>query len=172
MDDASFDVPNPGRGGRGSASGRRIWRWLLAGALVGLAAGLLLPGLAGPYLPGFLGGGTVTVEGQVLSKQRAEERLLLTVEADRGAVLATFRERVAELDLLVAEGDSITLRVREFRPFVENPTVVAVRKFPSGPQRGEGASEEGGRGARTPAREAAPAGETPAGADTGGVRGS
>jgi hypothetical protein len=43
-------------------------------------------------------------------------------------MLATFTERVAEIDLLVAPGDTVTLGVPRYQPFVENPSFEGVKK--------------------------------------------
>lgn len=129
-DDGGGGRSGGGRGG-GSGSGRRRgrgWIWFLAGLAVGVAATLLFPRYVGPHLPGVLGGGRIEVEGRVLEKQREEDRLLLTLDSERGAVLATFRERIPELSLLVSKGDRVTLSMNEFRPFVDRPRLVGVKK--------------------------------------------
>lgn len=62
---------------------------------------------------------------------------------------------MAEIELLVAEGDTLTLALRRDEPFVENPEIERVRKpKPSGPEAdqpgpasatGGGTGEKGGR---------------------------
>lgn len=111
--------------GRG---GRRGFLLFLLGLAVGVAGALLAPRYLGPYLPAAIRGDGERVEGEVLGKLRDGERLLLTVETPQGAVLATFRERVAEIDLLVEEGDSVALGLGRYRPFIEDPEVEGVRK--------------------------------------------
>jgi len=137
MADDRYDIPDipdvPGEGGGGGDGGgsgrsRRRWPWLLVGVVLGGAAVLLLPRYVGPYLPDFLGMDRVVIRGQVIETERQEERLLLTVDSREGALLVTFRQRVDEIALLVSEGDSIFLRTREFRPFLEGPELVGVRK--------------------------------------------
>ena len=154
-----------GRGGGGGSRGRRGrgWIWFLAGLAVGVAATLLVPRYVGPHLPGVLGGGRVEVEGQVLEKQREEDRLLLTLDSERGAVLATFRERIPELNLLVSKGDRVTLSMNEFRPFVDRPRLVGVKK---GAWAGEVPAVEMD-GAADTARAGASPGDTAAGAARG-----
>jgi hypothetical protein len=88
-----------------------------------------------PYLPAALRPDHQEVRGLVLEKSREADRLLLTVESERGAMLATFSEQVSELDLLVAQGDSVTLNLGAYRPFVDDPSVMGVRKNP-GPAAG------------------------------------
>lgn len=128
------DLPDSGGSGGGRRSGgsgqRRggRWIWLLVGVALGVAASLLVPRYVAPHLPAALGGGLVTVDGTVLDKERDGQRLLLTLDSERGAMLATFRERVPEIDLLVGQGDRVTLAMPEFRPFVDGPRLVGVRK--------------------------------------------
>jgi len=64
----------------------------------------------------------------VTHKQRDQDRLLMTVTTQDGTILATFRKQVAEIDLLVEEQDSITLDVRQYEPFVNDPPVLKVNK--------------------------------------------
>lgn len=135
MSDDPFDipdVPDPAdrrRGSDGSGPGRRRrWPWLLAGIALGIAATLLFPQYVAPYLPGPFRTGELLVRGPVLAEQEEEDRLLLTVETEQGAMLATFRQEVSELALLVDVGDTVTLSVRQYRPFVQDPTLVGVYK--------------------------------------------
>lgn len=180
MPDDSYDIPDipdvpgddRGSGGRGGGSGggggpsggRRRWPWLLAGVVLGVAGVLLVPRYAGPYLPDFLGADRVVIRGQVVATERQEERLLLTVDSEQGAILVTYRQRVDEIALLVAEGDSVVLRTREFRPFLEGPELVGVRKGRWG---APGARADTGGGApRPPPRDADTVADTGAGAGT------
>lgn len=135
MSDDPFDmpdVPDPSDRGRGSggdgAGSPRRWPWLLAGVALGVAATLLVPRFVAPHLPAPFRAGEVRVQGPVLAEQQEEDRLLLTVGTEQGAMLATFRQQVTEIALLVDEGDTVTLGVREYRPFVQDPTLVGVRK--------------------------------------------
>lgn len=138
MSDDSFDIPDipdvPGedsggqRRGNDGGGSRRRWPWLLAGVLLGVAGILLIPRYLGPYLPDFLGFDREVIRGQVVASERQDDRLLLTVDSERGALLVTYRDRIDEIRLLVADGDSVVLRAREFRPFLEGPELVGVRK--------------------------------------------
>ena len=98
------------------------------GFALGIAAAVLTPRFLGPLLPAGLSSGPESVEGTVVRRQRDQERLLLTINTAQGAALATFTEKVAEIDLLVEEGDSVTLGLGVYEPFVENPPIHAVRK--------------------------------------------
>lgn len=139
LDDEELNTGGGGGGGRtgggggsrsgGSGrSGPRRWLWLVVGIVVGVVGTLFLPSLLAPYLPAALQPDRQEVRGLVLEKSREADRLLLTVESERGAMLATFSEQVAELDLLVAQGDSVTLSLGAYRPFVDDPSVMGVRK--------------------------------------------
>lgn len=99
---------------------------------VGVGLGFSLPGFLSPslrpYLPQGLQDQSEAVEGVVVRKSREEGRLLLTVSTPRGALLATFTKQIAEIDLLVEEGDSIMLGIRDYEPFVKDPHVKGVMK--------------------------------------------
>lgn len=107
---------------------RQIVVLLGIGVAVGVAAALLVPELATRYLPASLGGAAAGVEGTVLDKERAPDRLLVTVETDQGATLITFKKRSSEIDLLVQRGDVVTLSLSRYEPFVEDPEIQRVRK--------------------------------------------
>lgn len=149
------DLADPGRPGadRTSGNGRGRWIWFLMGTALGVAATLLVPRYLTPYLPPALGGGLVQVSGQVLDKQRESGRLLLTLDSDRGAMLATFRDRISELDLLIGRGDSLELAMAEFRPFVDGPRLRGVKKgdwegrVPPAPRGAAGTDTPGASGA-------------------------
>jgi hypothetical protein len=108
-------------------------RTFLIGLLVGLIAGAI-GGVLGSshlqtYLPAALGGGEgEAVEGTVVAKRLEGNRLLLTVDTPQGSVLATFRDKMSEIDLLVEEGDSLTLVLPKYEPFVEEAAIERVRK--------------------------------------------
>lgn len=193
MADDRYDIPDipdvPGEGGGGGDGGgsgrpRRRWPWLLTGVVLGGAAVLLMPRYVGPYVPDFLGMDRLVIRGQVIETERQEERLLLTVDSHEGALLVTFRQRVDEIALLVSEGDSIFLRTREFRPFLESPELVGVRKGrwearrtdvpPDSLREGRPRDATGGTGDTAPADTPAAGGEaaepaTPDTATTGGA---
>ena len=108
------------------------WWLIVVILLVGLALGLSLPTLAprvaGPYLPGGLKSDAESVGGSVVKKRREPDRLLLTVSTPDGAILATFKKKATEIELLVDEGDELTLRLRQYQPFVEDPVITRVKK--------------------------------------------
>jgi len=99
---------------------------------VGLGLGLSGPILATqymePYMPSFLKNPLHPLEGIVTHKQRDENRLLMTITTQDGTILATFLKQVDEIDLLVEKEDSITLDVKRYEPFVNDPPVLKVNK--------------------------------------------
>lgn len=110
----------------------------LIGLLLGVLATVFAPRYLGDYLPGSIGGKDANVTGVVTRKLAEDTRLLLTVVTDSGAVLATFTDRKAEIDLLVEEGDSVTFSLAAYSPFVDDPRVGRVAK----PGRDAGATRQ------------------------------
>jgi small basic protein len=108
---------------------------LLAGIALGVVGTIFAPDVAGPYLPeAFRVKKAETVDGEVVRKLREGDRLLLTVQTSQGSVLATFKKKVAEIDLLVQQGDTITLALGRYEPFVEDPAIERVRKLEPTPR--------------------------------------
>ena len=113
---------------------RRI-TWLFVGLLFGVLGTVFVPSLVRPYLPAALRGTTEQIDGSVFKKQLEEgenARLLLSVDTEHGAVLATFTRKVSEIDMLVDEGDRVTLDVAGYAPFISDPIVAGVQKGPAG----------------------------------------
>jgi len=75
---------------------------------------------------------TQEVKGAVVRKQTDPNRLLLTISSKEGAILATFQKKIAENSLLVDEGDTITLAVKDYTPFVTDPPILRVNKPEAG----------------------------------------
>jgi hypothetical protein len=125
---------------------------LVLGLALGIAGTVLGPRLAGQYLPDVVRGKAEFVVGVVVEKQREQDRLLLTVVSDRGAILATFRKKIAEISLLVDKGDRVTLALYGYQPFVDDPRIDRVEKHkPEGPGEGGGpasqpAGDQGSKG--------------------------
>lgn len=100
----------------------------LFGVLLGFLVALLFRPLVQPAVSELLRNEADRTEGRVVGKRLQGKRLLLTVNAAEGTILATFGKRVEEIDMLVEEGDLVTLGVPRYEPFVEDPPVLAVRK--------------------------------------------
>jgi hypothetical protein len=101
---------------------------LLVGAGLGVAGTVYVPPVVDPYLPKELKIRARLVEGQVTSKQREPNRVLVKLQTDQGVVLATFTKRVAEIDLLIEQGDTIALALRSDEPFVDDPQIERVKR--------------------------------------------
>lgn len=110
----------------------------ILGFIVGLLVALTVPPLIESWLPAGLTGAKSATTGQVVAKRLQEDRLLLTIESEDGAVLATFKERVPEIDLLVEKGDQVTLGITRYEPFVEDPKILGVKKGPAEGPIGDG----------------------------------
>jgi hypothetical protein len=106
---------------------------LILGVAIGAVGMSLLSRTAGSYLPESLRTKVEHVPGQVVRKQRDGDRLLLTVVTAQGAVLASFSRRVPEIDLLIEQGDNVTLALPRYEPFLQDPTIEAVQKPRSSP---------------------------------------
>jgi len=113
----------------------KLWILLLI-FLLGLGLGLGLPSLAPQYLdsyfPKIMKPSTQEVKGVVVRKQANPNRLLLTISSKEGALLATFQKKITEISLLVDEGDTVTLAVKEYAPFVTDPPILRVNKPEAG----------------------------------------
>jgi hypothetical protein len=101
---------------------------LLAGVIFGVGAATMGPALIAPYLPKSMSGQRARIEGEVLGKQREANRLLLKVGTAQGPMLVTFTQKVAELDLLLEPGDTVTLLTTGYATFVEDPTLDQVKR--------------------------------------------
>jgi hypothetical protein len=107
------------------------WIGLIGGFILGFLSAVIVNGVAPelltPYTRGLIPAERmVTVTGTVEKKQREATRLLLTLSTPNGVLLATFSKQIEELDLLIAEGYTVTIRLAGYSPFVENPKVERV----------------------------------------------
>jgi small basic protein len=100
----------------------------LVGIVLGVGGTFLAPNFIDPYLPEAMKRKGEVVEGSVVAKQRKQDWLLITVNTPQGAILATFKKKVEEIELLVERGDTIGLALRRYEPFVEDPVIKRVRK--------------------------------------------
>jgi len=91
----------------------RGWLILICTFLVGAAVGVGVanrgPALIAPYLPKAVSGAGEHLEGQVVRKQRDGNRLLVKITTAQGPMLVTFTQKVADLDVLLDAGDTVTL---------------------------------------------------------------
>ncbi|NJL16123.1 MAG: hypothetical protein HC938_01930 [Nitrospira sp.] len=109
----------------------KAWAALLGGLILGFISAVMMnlfaPELLDPYTRQFIPSDQIeSVRGMVVKKQRDPARLLLTLSTSKGVLLATFTKKLEELDLLIAEGYTTTIRLRTYSPFVENPVIERV----------------------------------------------
>lgn len=110
----------------------RFFPGLLFGLFLGWLSASLAPKSWQAYIPDALRPGG-QVDGVVLEKSTETDRLLLKLTTEQGMILATFSERQEEIDLLVEDGDTVTIRVQRYEPFLEDPPIERVRK-PTAPE--------------------------------------
>src|SRR5437667_8016364 len=110
----------------------RGWLILVCIFLVGVVVGVGLanrgPALTTPYLPKSARGPGQHIEGQVVRKQRDGNRLLVKITTAQGPMLVTFTQKVADLDVLLDAGDTVTLVTEGYSTFVEDPSLERVRQ--------------------------------------------
>ncbi len=106
---------------------------LLTGAVLGGGAVTMGPALVAPYLPKSISGQQERVEGEVVRKQLDSNRLLVKVGTAQGPMLVTFTQKVAELDLLLEPGDTVTLITAGYATFVQDPTLDRVKRQAAAP---------------------------------------
>jgi len=105
----------------------RFFPGFVLGLIAGAIAAAVAPSWWQALVPdGLFPGGAM--ESVVLGKSQEEGRLLLKLETGGGVLLATFTERLEEIDLLVEKGDRVTLRVAEYQPFLTDPRLDRVVK--------------------------------------------
>jgi hypothetical protein len=105
----------------------RFFSGLLIGLVLGWLGASLAPRSWQAYIPDAIRPGGL-VDGEVVEKSTEDNRLLLKLLTDQGLVLATFTERTEEIDLLVEKGDTVTIRVQRYQPFLEDPPIERVRR--------------------------------------------
>jgi hypothetical protein len=93
---------------------------------VGVAATVGVQHLIGLSTSFFQSG--VVVEGQVLNKEASETSLRLRLSTDQGVMLATFTKKLSEMESLIEEGDWVSLSIKRYSPFVDDPELQRVRK--------------------------------------------
>jgi len=86
-----------------------------------------------PVLAKAVSGPGEHIEGQVIRKQRDGNRLLVKITTAQGPMLVTFTQKVADLDVLLDAGDTMTLFTPRYATFVDGPLLERVK----GPARGQ-----------------------------------
>src|SRR5262245_60462247 len=100
----------------------------LVGAVVGVGVAHKGLGLITTYLPKSVSSPGERIEGLVVRKQRDGNRLLVKVSTPQGPMLATFTEKIADLDVLLDAGDTVMLLTHGYATFVEDPVLERVKE--------------------------------------------
>jgi len=79
-------------------------------------------------LPKAVSGPGEHIEGQVVRKQRDGNRLLVKITTAQGPMLVTFTQKVADLDVLLDAGDTVTLVTPGYAAFVDDPILERVKE--------------------------------------------
>jgi hypothetical protein len=98
------------------------------GLALGILGAIFLPNYVRPYIPEWVTGKAVVVKGTVTAKLKKEDALLLTVDTPDGVLLATFKRKVDEINLLINEKDSIEFTLPKYMPFIDDPKIIRVVK--------------------------------------------
>jgi hypothetical protein len=99
------------------------------GLILGILGAIYLPDYVQPYIPEWVTGkAIVVVKGTVTAKQKKENALLLTVDTPDGVLLASFKKKVDEINLLINEKDVIEFTLPKYMPFIEDPKIIRVVK--------------------------------------------
>ncbi len=105
------------------------------GLLLGILGTIFLPNYARPYIPEWITGKTIVVKGTVTAKQKKDNVLLLTVDTPEGVLLATFKKKVDEINLLINEKDAIEFTLPKYMPFIDDPKIIrVVKEQPAAPE--------------------------------------
>ncbi len=94
---------------------KTMWPALLVGIILGVPLGFYGPKLF-----------TEDFAGEITGKRLDAERLMLMISMPQGEVLATFTQKIDEIDFLVNTGDEMELGLVKYTPLVEDPTLVRV----------------------------------------------
>ncbi len=121
--------------------GARRLPWFGAGLVLGIAGTIFVPVLLAQYLPSVFQSDREILTGPVMAEELDGDRLLLTIHAEPGAFIASFTERVSEISMLVEVGDTVSLAVSDYEPFIENPDFEGVRKGTPGAAAGDAPRE-------------------------------
>jgi TOBE domain len=109
----------------------RGWTILIGTFVVGVVVGFSVanrgPALIAPYIHKASSGSGEHIEGQVVRKQREGNRLLVKINTAQGPMLVTFTQKVADLDVLLDPGDTVTLMIPGYATFVEDPVFERIK---------------------------------------------
>ncbi len=89
----------------------------LIGLVVGTAGALMVPELL-----------TEDFAGTVTGKKRLRDRLMVMINMPQGEVIATFTDKIGQIDFLIRPGDEVALGLAKYEVLVDNPPLVGVKR--------------------------------------------
>ncbi len=98
------------------------------GLILGILCTIYLPKYVRPYLPESMVGKETVVKGTVAAKEKKGDALLLTLSTPEGALLATFKKKADEVNLLINEKDEVQFILPKYMPFIDDPKIIRVVK--------------------------------------------
>ncbi len=98
------------------------------GLILGILCTIYLPKYVQPYLPESMAGNETVLKGTVIVKEKKGDALLLTVSTPEGALVATFKQKTGEVDLLIKEQDEVQFTLPNYTPFIDDPKIIRVVK--------------------------------------------
>jgi hypothetical protein len=98
------------------------------GLILGILCTIYLPKYVQPYLPESMAGNETVLRGTVIVKEKKGETLLLTVSTPEGALLAIFKRKTGDIDLLIKEKDEVQFTLPNYTPFIDDPKIIRVVK--------------------------------------------
>jgi len=98
------------------------------GLILGILGAIYLPKYVQQYIPESLVGKEIVVKGTVTAKEKKGDALLLTVSTSEGALLATFKKKADEVNLLINEKDELQFTLPRYMPFIDDPKIIRVVK--------------------------------------------
>jgi len=98
------------------------------GLILGILCMIYLPKYVQPYLPESIAEKEIEVKGTVTAKEKKGDALLLTVNTPEGALLATFKKKADDVDLLINEKDELQFTLPKYMPFIDDPKIIRVVK--------------------------------------------
>ena len=102
--------------------------YFVFGLILGILCTIYLPKYMQPYLPELMAGNETVLKGTVIVKEKKGDALLLTVSTPEGALLATFKQKTGEIDLLIKEKDEVQFTLPNYTPFIDDPKIIRVVK--------------------------------------------
>ncbi len=94
----------------------------LVGLVVGVAGALLVPKLLTDHF-----------EGTVTGKKRLRDLLMVMINMpDHGEVIATFTDKIGQIDFLIRPGDTVSLGLVKNEVLVDDPPLTGVKRVDGG----------------------------------------